>query len=376
MPKRSVIVIGGGVIGSAIAYELQSQGAQVTLLEKTSIASGASGMSAAMLEAQLDAREEGPFTDLALASRALFPGLSKDLKTQLGLDIGYEACGILRLATDDAERRLLKHRLEWQQVRGLGVEWLEPDQVALRYPRLGGRHTGAIFYVEDGQVIAGRLTSALAEAARRKGAAIHEQVHVSGFKVEGRHVAGVLTENEVYSADAVVLAAGPWSAGLARRLGFALPIEPVRGQMLIFKTEERLLPCPIYTSEGYLTPKSDGTLLVGSTAERVGFSCETTPLGIEKLQSFVAKRLPALMDVPYLGATAGLRPGSLPDNLPAIGPLPDWDNVSVAAGHYRNGILLAPITAKLMAAHLFNHTPPLPHEPFLPARLLAEKPLA
>jgi len=347
MSKPDVLIIGGGVIGSAIAYELQREGAQVTLLERTSIASGASGVSAAMLEAQLDAREEGPFTELALASRALFPDLSQQLNEFTGIDIGYEACGILRLATDDAERRLLRDRLEWQQARGLSAEWLEPDVVALRFPALGGRNTGALFYKDDGQVIASRFTTGLAEGARQYGAVIREGIQVTGFKTNGRRVTEVLTDQGAMSAGQVILAAGPWSAGLARRLNFSLPIEPVRGQMLIYKTVERLLPAPVYTSEGYFTPKIDGTLLVGSTAERVGFTCETTPLGIEKLQSFATKRLPILIDIPYAAAVAGLRPGSLPDNLPAIGPVPDWDNVSVAAGHYRNGILLAPITAKL-----------------------------
>ena len=376
MSKPDVLIIGGGVIGSAIAYELQSQGAQVTLVERGAVASGASGMSAAMLEGQLDAREEGPFTELALASRALFPDLAKNLQDLAGVDIGYEACGILRLALDDAERRVLRDRLEWQKARSLAVEWLEPEAVAARFSALGGRNAGAIFYAEDGQVIASRFTSALAEAARRKGVVLKENTQVTGFKTDGRRVTDVLTDHGALHAGHVIFAAGPWSSGLARRLGFALPIEPVRGQMLIFKTAERLLPAPVYTSEGYLTPKTDGTLLVGSTAERVGFACETTPLGIEKLQSFAMKRLPVLMDVPYAGAVAGLRPGSLPDNLPAIGPLPDWDNVSVAAGHYRNGILLAPITAKLVAAQIFNQPSPLPPEPFYPARLISTQTLA
>lgn len=369
MTRPDVIVVGGGVMGSAIALELSKAGAKVLLLERGNIASGASGMSAAMLEAQLDSRAPGPFSDLAMASRALFPALASELLSLTGVDIGFEACGILQVASNEQELDVLHHQLEWQKDKGWNVEWWDPTTVRTRVAGLAGPVTGGGFFPEDGQVNASRFTSALAEGARRLGAVVREGTAVTGFLTEGRRVIGVEIGSEWFKAEHVVLAAGPWTRPIGFLLQVFLPIEPVRGQLLIFKTPHRLFPSPVYTSEGYIVPKRDGLTLVGTTNERVGFNMETTEEAVDQLRAFVVKRFPALQDQPFAGAVAGLRPAGPPDQLPIIGPIPPWQGLWVASGHYRNGILLAPITAQIIAALILGRTPPIAPDPFLPSRL-------
>jgi glycine oxidase len=365
--KTDVLIIGGGVIGSSAAYELSKAGKKVALLERHDIGSGASGMSAAGLEAQLDVREgDASFSNLLIESRALFPELAKELAA-IGIDIGFEPCGILRLAKNEEESLKLKKRMDWQAGCGWRVEWFGENELKGRCPGLKGYGEG-LFYADDGQILASRFTSGLAEAARRRGCSVQEHCEVLSIHSSASSVQ-VKTQKGSWDAGQVIIAAGPWADQLLSPLGMALHLEPVRGQLLLLDMPKRLLPFMIYTAQGYLVPKADGTLIIGTTQERVGFSTATTETAVHSLKKFALATVPELARCRFIGAVAGLRPGGLPGDIPAIGPLPGIDNVFVAAGHFKNGMLLAPITAKMLAAQLLDQKPPLPLEPFLPSRL-------
>lgn len=372
MLKTDVLIIGGGVIGCSIAYELAKAGRRVHVLEQRTLGWGASGVSAAMLEAQLDMPESGPFHDLALASRDLFKPLSQELQHETGLSIGYERCGILRIAATEAERHDLEARFRWQAAQRQSVEWLEAAEARRRLLTWRGPNHGGIFYAGDGQVIASNFVKALVRAARQKGVEFSEGTEAVDFETASGRVTVVRTPKEALSAHQVILAGGAWAVPLAARLGFTLPIEPVRGQLISYRTPDRLIPWPVYVTEGYFTPKPDGTTWVGSTRERVGFVNETTPEAIEALKAFTKRCFPKLAAQPFDGARAGLRPGPLPDGLPAIGPVPDWSNVWIATGHYRNGVLLAPITAHLLRQALVEDLA-IPYPAVLPERLLTAR---
>ena len=361
------LIIGGGAIGCAIAYELSKEGQKVAVLEKRTVAAGASGVSAAMLEAQLDAHRGEPFLSLALASRDLFPGLWQELKELTGIDFQYERCGILQLAGTAPEHRELLRRQDLQVKAGLPVEWLEPEDIENSLPQLEGPFSGALFHAGDGQINASRFTGALAEAARRKGAVIFEDSPVTGFEKQGEKIAGAVTPAGIFRAGQFVLAGGTWSPLLGKLLGFDLPVEPVRGQLVIFEVPRSVLPYPVFKDSRYVVPKADGFLLAGTTTERAGLDERTTPEGVNGIVEDCARLLPLLKSKPMRGATAGLRPQT-PDELPLLGPAPHLKNLVIATGHYRNGILLAPITAKIISSVILDRPSPLPLPPFFPNR--------
>ena len=352
-----VVVVGGGVIGCATAYHLTAAGATVTVLERGEIGGEASGAAAGMLAPLSESPRPGPFVELCLASLRLFPALADALREETGIDIEYLPSGILRVAQTEHEERELHHRLEWQRPLGLPLEWVDGEALRRLEPRLAPAR-GALYSPQEHQVSAGRLTQALAQAAARRGAVIQQGVAVTGLLADGRQVVGVGTSAGRVSGGQVVLAAGPWTAAFGRRLGVPLPVRPVRGQMLAFADFApggrslppygRSLRHIVWGEAAYLVPKANGFLFVGATVEDVGFRSGTTVRGQSALRRSARSLVPSLAHSKIASSWAALRPGS-PDGLPILGPVPGWDGLSVAGGHYRNGILLAPITGRLMA---------------------------
>jgi glycine oxidase len=365
--SRNVVVIGAGVIGSLCAFSLAKAGARVTLLEKEPAGPGASGNSAAMLEAQLDAYRGKPFVPLATASQKLFPALRDELLSLTGIDIELEQCGILQAALDEKERESLMAEMARHNVEGWSARWLEPAEIALEFPALTHQAFGAIFYEDDGQVNGTNFLEAARKAAEAAGAKVDLNSGEVRLTVEGGRVTGV-EGRQRHAADTVVVAAGAWTDTLIAPLGAKLGIEPVRGQLLWYQTDGRLLPAPVYTKNGaYLCPKSKGVMLAGTTTERAGFSGEVTDEGRRSIAAAAARLSPDVAAYPIFNETAGLRPGS-PDGLPFIGPLAGHPEVIIAAGHHRNGILLAPITAEIVAAQALALEPPIDPAPFSPSR--------
>ena len=226
---------------------------------------------------------------------------------------------------------------------------------------------GAFLAPEDGVVNPFLWAKALSESARRRGAKIQEFTPALTLIKEGHRVIGVRTEKESILADHVILAAGAWTPFVLGELEVKLPLEPVKGQLLILAGVLGEWKTPVYAGAGYLVPRPDGRILVGATVERVGFDERPTLDAQRQLAEWAARWCPSLSSRPVSSVNAGLRPGSA-DGMPVLGPVPGWQGVSLACGHHRNGILLAPITARLIAGLVLTGTADPLLEPFEPGR--------
>ncbi len=369
MAAPDMIIVGGGAIGCAIAYYLAGAGARVTILERGEVGGEASGASAGILAPLELSLESGPLFNLCLASMQLHPSLAETLGQETGIDVEYLRSGILRVALSDEDAGELRALVERQRPRGV-MQWVDPEALRRLEPRLAAAR-GGVYSPHLHQMNAHRLTQALAQAAVARGATLHQGVAVTGFVTSGSRVAGVRTGEGRMMAGQVVLAAGSWTAALGRRLGVTLPVKPMRGQMLAFPDFSSPLRYILLGEDGgYLAPKANGFLFVGATVEDVGFRKNTTAKGLAVLRRMAATLVPSLAYAEVASDWAGLRPGS-PDGLPILGPVPGWEGLSVASGHFRKGILLAPITGRLMAQWLAQGKSEISLEPFSPARFAA-----
>lgn len=340
---RSVLVVGGGAIGCGIARELAGRGIEVTVLERGEPGSEASGAAAGLLAPQAEGLVPGPLLDLAVASRALFPRLAEELARETGIDVGWRRTGVLRCDPKGADFSLF---LE-QRRAGLPVEEAGPERISEIGAGLVTPEAGrALFFPEDGIVDPRRLTRALWISAERRGARFRLGTGANRFRVAGGACRGVDTDAGPLEADCVVDAAGAWAA-FDRESGIDVPVEPVRGQIVDLRPAGARLPCAVQSPDVYLVPRPDGRLLVGSTTERVGFRKDVTARGVEGLIAAACRLVPSLAGARFAGAWAGLRPAS-PDEMPILGAT-GLPGLFLAAGHYRNGILLAPATATLLA---------------------------
>ncbi|MFN0117284.1 MAG: glycine oxidase ThiO [Elusimicrobiota bacterium] len=368
--KFDVIILGSGIIGSTCAYELAKAGKRVLIVDNAEAHKSASKNSAAMLEFQLDAHRGEPFYSLAQASMNLFPLLSKEIQELTKIDFQFEQKGILQIALNEYESDTLQKEAMRQKKLGLGIEWLPPKELKERLPNLSLTMFGAIFYEEDGQVNGEKFLEALQKGAELKGAQFslnHKKISIEKNK---KDVTGVLVDNELIEASWVLVCAGAWSDLLLEPLGFRLGIEPIRGQLVVYSTPKNEVPFPVYTkSGGYIAPKKDQFTLAGTTVERAGFNNETTSEGEEVISHFSKTLFPHFSKTKKIKMTSGLRPKS-PDELPALGPIFSIPHLLVAAGHFRNGILLAPITAKLMTSFVLGAKFDVDPTPFSPERFL------
>jgi glycine oxidase len=361
-----VIVVGGGVIGCAIAYCLAREGVRVDVVERGEIGGEASGAAAGMLAPLAEVEDAGPFQELCVESLRMFPALAVTLREETGIDVEYLTSGILRVAFDDAEERRLRGLAAC--LTCLPLHWLDPDDLRAFEPGLSPDVRGGLYSPEERQVNADRLTQAFARAATVHDATLRRNLRVSGLRLRNSRVTGVRTANGNLAAGHVVLAAGPWTGRLAASLGVDLPVFPVRGQMLALPS--RSAPRHIlWGSAGYLVPKANGLVFAGATVERVGFRRRTTAAGLRGLAAMASMLAPRVGAFAPVDSWAGLRPGSA-DGLPLLGPLPGWEGVSVATGHYRNGILLSPVTGRLIARSIVDGPPDGALASFSPARFL------
>lgn len=348
-PIADVIVIGGGSVGCSIAYYLSYAGIRTLLLERDRLAAGASGVAAGMLAPQVEAPFDDPFFDLTLRGRGDHPSLAAELLEDVGLDVECRTTGILRVAQDEAERVDLQRRLRWQAARGLRVEWVEPSQLGNYDPLLSGVTgrllAGGLWLPDEGQVRSSRLVQALAAASVKRGATISEGTWAIGLEREGSRITGVRTPSGVLRAHTVVLAAGVWSADLGQSIGLNLPVSPVKGQILSLRAINRPPRHVIWSDHCYLVPRVDGEVILGATQEDGNYDRRPTVAGLGALTEAVLEFLPAAGQYTVEGMWAGLRPAA-PDRYPIIGRAPGYDNLILATAHYRNGILLGPLTGR------------------------------
>ncbi len=346
MRDVNVVIVGGGVMGCGIALRLAQAGAKVTVLERSIPGAEASSAAGGILAPQQEAEGPGPFLDLCLRSRGLYPDFAAELRTLSGVDVAYRPCGVLQVAHDEAGVRRLETTVGWQRDLGLRAELLGPKQARTLEPQLSPQVVAAAHFPDDHQVDNRLLTRALSMAAARVGAAFRTG-YVRGVVEEQGRAVGVDLDGETLRADAVVIAAGSWS-GLVQ--GTSLDprvVRPARGQMVQLQTRLPLLSRVIFSDKGYVIPRADGRILAGSTLEFAGFEKQVTAEGLHRILALAMEICPALASAPVQEMWAGLRPCT-DDRLPILGagPLP---GLFLATGHFRNGILLTPITAKLIA---------------------------
>jgi thiazole synthase len=328
-----ILIIGGGVIGLAIAVELKLRGATVTLISRD-FKQSSTLAAAGMLAPQAEAIPPSPMLDLCLWSRSLYPEWIGKLEQLTGVSTGYWPCGILAPSYEEPSDRTDV------------AQWLDRDTLHLYQPGLGSDVAGGWWYPEDGQVDNRALAQALRAAARELGVNLREGVEVEAIEQQNRQVREVRTLVGEFQADHYVLATGAWSNQL-----LPLPIRPKKGQMLSLQHPQKGQTLPLqrvlYGSDIYIIPRRDGRILIGATAEDVGFSPHNTAAGIQTLLAQAIRLYPELQDWAIQECWWGFRP-TTPDELPILGTSP-CENLTLATGHYRNGILLAPATAVLVA---------------------------
>lgn len=341
------MIVGGGIIGCALAESLARRGCRVTVLEAATVGAEASSVAAGMLAPQVEAAGPGPFLDLALASRALFPQEIARLEHLTGLHVDFQPVGILALIFTEHEADEASQRLAWQTHAGLPIQRLTREELLRREPGVAPSVRWALCYPEDHNLDSRQLTLAYAEAARRAGATIVEGVHVARLAHDGRRVRGVVTDTaHEWLADIVVDTAGSWAA-FDPALPFRIPVEPAKGMILTYDLRHQTLPKrPIKRGKTYLVPRSDGRLLVGTTVEFVGYDRSIAETAVQELAAQGAGLYPALAQMQPAKAVTSFRP-TTPDRVPILGTTP-LENLYLATGHFRNGILLAPITARVM----------------------------
>lgn len=365
----NVVIIGGGVIGCSIGLRLAQAKAKVTILEKAIPGAEASSAAAGILGAQAEAGEGGPFFRLCLESRNRYPSFVEELEALSGLSVGYRRCGLLDVAFDEAEARKLAEVVRANNALGLSGEMLEPAQARALEPALTPSATAAAHFPDDAQIDNRLLVRALSVAAARAGVQFRTGL-VRGVASEGGRAIGVDLDGERLRADAVVVAAGAWT-GLVGGIGLdPQVVRPARGQMLMLQTRAPVLSRILFAQKRYLVPRADGRLIVGSTMEFVGYDKQVTAEALSALLQFALHACPSLRTATVLETWAGLRPFT-PDHLPILGPGP-LQSLFLASGHYRNGILLTPVTADLMADCILGRKPSIDLSPYRWERLTAQ----
>ncbi len=349
-----ILVLGGGIIGCALAEELARRGRRVTLVERGGIGLEASTAAAGILSAQMDVPAPGPFLEFCQEARRMYPSWIRRLERSTGLRLGLHRDGIVYLAMTRAEETRMAHRMRWQRRHGLRVERWSGAAVRRREPAVDGPVRAGFFFPDESQVDNQALMRALVVACRRAGVRVLEHTTARRILVRRGTVQGVVTSRGRLQAPVVVNALGSW-AGL-RALGpVRVPVEPARGQMLAFAGPPRLFRHVVMAERAYVVQRRDGRLLVGSTVERAGFEKALTLEGMHGILDGLRRFSSALQQCTFLDAWAGLRPYSRTGR-PLLGPT-RVRGLYLAAGHFRHGILLAPATAQRLAGMicLRNH---------------------
>lgn len=359
--EPDVVIVGGGIAGCGSAWELAKAGARVVVLERAVPGAEASSAAAGIIGAQVEAHADGPLFELALASRKLYPAWARELARETGIDIEFRASGVMRVESTARALARLEREHAFQRASAR-VERLDKRALEARVPGLASV-AGAVAFPEDGRVDPPKLLRALRIAAERAGVEFRSGAYVARVILEDERARGVmLGDGSRVEAKHVLVAAGSWSSLVH---GVPLPeggVLPARGQIV-----ELTLPVPItswvvFGPRCYLCPRDDGRVLIGSTLEFVGYRREVTARAVRDLLDAAIELVPALGDATLSGTWSSFRP-FIKGGLPALGAT-RFQNLWLATGHHRNGILLAPVTAKLLSALVLGKRPPVDVRPF------------
>jgi len=342
------IVVGGGVNGGAIAYNLSKRGKKVLLLEKDVVVSKSSSAAAGMLGAQAELEEDGPLFQLARKSRAMFGSLEREIRTLCGIDIELINKGMYKVAQTIQEEMTFKNIIDMQNRVGEEAEWLSGNEVRVKESSLSDAVIGAMYIPKDGHVSAPQLAMGFIKSAAALGAVIKEYVDVYSLKIINGKIQGVQTNEGDFYSDSVIVAGGAWSKKLLDQAEVHLDMYPVKGECFSVTTHRPLLTSTIFSHGCYLVPKKGGRLIVGATVKPYTFNQAVTIDGISSLMEKAKNLVPSIINAQWEKAWAGIRPQT-GDGFPYLGEHPEVKGLFIATGHFRNGILLAPITGEMIA---------------------------
>jgi glycine oxidase len=355
---QRILVIGGGIIGMLTARELHAAGCRVTLVERQQPARESTWAGGGIVSPLFPWRYLDAITTLATWSQAVYPELSETLHADTGIDPEFTRNGMLMVADDE-----LQTALDWAYQHTRHLELIDRQTFAELEPQAAHPPERGLWMPEVGQIRNPRLGKALQADLLRRGIELLTDTPVTGLLREGDTCRAVQTAQGNLEADQVLICAGSWSGGLLGGLPTPPDIRPVRGQMLLFKTEPGTISRITLEAQRYIIPRRDGHVLFGSSMEEVGFDKSTTEEMREELQALVCERFPVMCDAPLVKHWAGLRPGS-PAGVPYIARHPEIGNLFVNAGQYRNGVVLAPASARLAADLMLERTPILDPTPY------------
>ncbi|MGD8824122.1 MAG: glycine oxidase ThiO [Myxococcales bacterium] len=343
-----VIVVGGGLMGCSVARRLARDGMRVLVLERSVPGAEASSAAAGILGPTVESFDDALALQLGRRSRELHAELAEELDELFGIDVGFRRCGVFKLALSEAELEELDDQASSLELQGVRCHKWTADELSREEPGANPDALGALSIPEDAQVDPRKLLSAMAIGAEHEGAVFQTGSTVRSIRVEGGRVRGVELDERTIEVERVVVAAGSWTtlvAGLPLR---SKTIYPVRGQMIATHVRPPLFRRVAFGARGYVVTRPDGRVLCGSTMERVGFERGITFGGLADVIRKAIAIAPSLASAPIDDHWSSFRPGT-PDGLPLVGET-TIDGLFLASGHYRNGILLAPVTAELIAS--------------------------
>ncbi len=358
-----VVIIGGGVIGCAIAYFLRKKQIDVTLFEQGEIGGQASGAAAGLLAPLGPLSGPGPFADLVLTGFSCLSSLVPELEEISGIHIGYEQTGALRIVRNPKRITHLQKRMNRWSSLGLQLYWLSTEEARQREPLLTSETCAAVYAPAEAQLQASSLVQAFAQAALRAGANIYPHQGISRLLTHGAKVTGIYTtQGKTITCNQIIIASGAWAALCADWLQVKLPIHPLHGQLLSLPQTSLPLKHIVFGEAVYLVPRGQ-SILVGATKEDRGFDLTVTNHGTACLYETATRLIPSLTTREVQAVWAGLRPAT-PDHQPILGNLSPWENVIVAAGHNSVGVILSAITGQCIAEMVSTGQVPALIQPF------------
>jgi len=369
--KPHVLIVGGGIMGTASALELARQGAVVTVLEKALPGAEASSAAAGIVGAEIENEAEGPMRDLCRKSQALYPAWVRSVEKASGVQVGFAADGALELAPNPSDMARLKRRRQGQLREGR-AQVLGRRELSKLEPSLAGDLAGAIYFPTDCRIVPPALFRAVHLAALahgvefRTGKSAVKLLTTTTKKGESRALGIELDDGSTALADVTVVAAGSWTTLLPGLPLARSAIVPARGQLVELDLGAPRLGRLAFGHGVYLIPRADGRVLVGSTLEFVGYRKAVTASGLHHLLGAAIRIVPELAQAEVTSSWSNFRPYTQ-DEMPLLGSV-GMPNLIVASGHHRNGILLAPVTARIVSALVLGKRPPVPLSAFDPER--------
>jgi glycine oxidase len=362
------LIVGAGVVGLSLAYELSGRGVRVHLVDRRLPGKEASWAGAGILPAAVLRPGDSAYQQLSGLSHDLHPKWAAELRAETGIDTGFRRCGDVCLARDASEAEALADEVAVRRGQGIAVEALAIRQLAALEPALAERSAAkrmtACYRIADAaQLRNPHHLQALVAACSQRGVRITTNAEATNASVRGHFIREVQTSAGAFRAGCYCFTAGAWSGRLLATIGCVLPVKPIRGQMVLLRLDQQGLGSVVHAGRHYLVPREDGRVLVGSTLEDVGFDRRTTAAAIAELLNVATSIMPRLATAEVERCWAGLRPGS-PGSQPFIGRLPAMDNAYLAAGHFRWGLYLSPGTAVVLSELMCGQTPSIDLDAF------------